>query len=160
MRHKHVRNKFLRYIDGEMPEKEKQKIKLHLEGCEQCRKDVELLARAWNLSQPIKRPQPSPFLWNKISPQLGGESQKERLVHKAILFIRKTAQPALTAAVVALALFIGIQIGGRLITKNISSQQTAITTTQSQNEFGLDNFRVLSTNSLGSELAALMDYKK
>ena len=160
MKHKEIQKKLLRYLDDELPQEERSEIQNHLERCEQCRQDIDLLSGAWNLSQPIKRSQPSPFLWNKISARLDSKAQKGQLIHKAVLFIRQMAQPALTAAVVILGLFIGINLGDRMITAQLSNQQTAITTTQSQSEFGLENFRVLSSSSLGSELAALMDYKK
>ncbi len=159
MKHKEIQKKLLRYIDAELPQEERKEIQLHLEQCEQCRKDVELLYGVWNISQSIERMQPSPFLWNKISAQLEGKAQKERLIHKAGAFIRQTARPALTAAVAALALFIGIQIGGYLNTKTFSKQQTTQTTNELQDEFGLQNFQLLTSGSLGGEMAALMNYE-
>ena len=160
MKHKEIRKKLLRYIDLELSEKERAEIQLHLERCEQCREDFQLLSGAWKLSQPIKRAQPSPFLWNKISARLDEKVQRGQLIHKAVLFIRQTARPALTAAIVLLGFFIGIKLGNRLFMENLSSWQTSEVSIQSQSEFGLENFRVLPSSSLGSELAALMDYKK
>jgi len=157
MKHKEIRKKLLRYIDVELSEKERAEIQLHLERCEQCRRDFQLLSGAWNLAQPIKRVQPSPFLWNKISARLDGKTQKGRLVDKVELFVRQTARPALTAAIVMLGLFIGIKLGNRLFMENLSSWQTSEVSIQSQSEFGLENFRVLSSSSLGDELAAFMN---
>ena len=159
MKHREIRKKLLRYIDGELPQDDKEEIQLHLEHCEQCRKDVQSLSGVWKLSQSIERMQPSPFLWNKISAQLEGKTQKRRLVHKAGVFIRQVAQPALTVAIVAMALFVGIQIGGYLNTKTLSRQQTTQTTNELQNEFGLQNFQLLTSGSLGGEMAALMNYE-
>ena len=158
MKHKEIRKKLLRYIDAELPQEESVEIQFHLQHCKQCRKDIELLSGAWNLSQPIRRVQPSPLLWNKISLQLEGKAQKGRLVHKVELFVRQTARPALTAAVVVLGLFIGIKLGNRVMMTELSSRQTVISL-QSQSEFGLENFRALSPGSLGGELAALMEYE-
>jgi len=159
MKHKNIQKKLLRYIDAELPENERQEIETHLKQCEQCRKDVELLSGTWYLSQQVKVAHPSPFLWEKISNRLDVETQKNYLIYRAASFIREMAQPALTAAAVILALFIGIQIGGHLVTDKLSSQQNAITTNQLQSEFGMDNFQLFSTSSIGSELSALMDYK-
>lgn len=158
MEHKKIRKKLLRYINAELPPEESEEIQLHLERCEQCRKDVKLLSVAWNLSQPIKQAQPSPFLWNKIYAQLESKTQKGRLVKKVRVFIWQTARPALTAAIVMLGLFIGIKLGNRLMMTELSSRQAGASL-QLQSEFGLENFRVLSSGSLGSELAAFMDYK-
>ena len=158
MKHKEIRKKLLRYIDAELPQEERSEIQNHLQRCEQCRKDVERLSGAWNLSQPIKRAQPSPFLWNRISEQLAGKTQKTPL-HKLELFIRQTARPALTAAVVILGLFIGIKVGNRLMTAELPGSQPADASIQLQSEFGLENFRVFSSGSLGGELAAFMDYE-
>jgi len=110
------------------------------------------------LSQSIKRAQPSPFLWNKISAQLEGKTQKRRLVKKVRVFIRQTAWPALTAVIVMLGLFIGIKVGNRLMMEELSGRQAGASL-QLQSEFGLDNFRLLSYGSLGSEMAELMDYE-
>ncbi|NOY58454.1 MAG: hypothetical protein GXO75_05920 [Calditrichaeota bacterium] len=158
MKHKEIQKKLLRYIEAELPPDERAEVQLHLERCEQCRKDVQSLSGAWNLSQSIKQVQPSPFLWNKISAQLGGKTQKGGLVNKVRVFIRQTARPALTAAIVMLGLFIGIKLGNRLMMTEVSSRQAG-TSLQLQSEFGLENFRVLSSGSLGGELAAFMDYE-
>ncbi len=160
MKHKNIRKKLLRYIDAELPEKERAEIQSHLKHCAQCRKDIESLSGVWNLSQPIKRAQPSQFLWNKISTQLEDKRHTGQSIHKAALFIRQMAQPALTAAVIILGLFIGIKLGNRMSTAQLSSQQVTITTAQSQNEFGLENFRILPSSSLAGEFATLMDYEK
>jgi len=159
MKHKEILKKLLRYIDAELPSEEREEIQLHLKRCEQCRKDVRLLSGIWSLSQPVSRAQPSPFLWNKIAAQLEGKPQKEQLMHKAGAFIRQTARPALTAAIVVLGLFIGIQLGNHLIQEELYRPQASGTSIQLQSEFGLDNFRVYSSASLGGELAALMDYE-
>jgi len=159
MKHKEIQKRLLRYIDAKLPPEDRKEIQLHLQRCEQCRKDLQLLSGTWSLSQSIRRVQPSPFLWNKISTQLEGKTQKGRLVYKVELFIRQTARPALTVAIVLLGLFIGIKLGNRLFMENLSSQQTSEVFIQSQNEFGLENFRVLSSGSLGDELAAFMNYE-
>jgi len=160
MKHKEIRKKLLRYMDAELAQEERAEIQLHLERCEQCRKDIESLSGVWNLSQPIKRAQLSPFLWNKISAQLEDKRQTGKSMHKAEQFIRQMAQPALTAAVIIFGIFIGIRLGNRMSTAQLSSQQIAITTTQSQNEFGLENFQILPSSSLAGEFATLMDYEK
>jgi len=159
MKHKEIRKKLLRYIDAELPPEEREEIQHHLKRCEQCRKEVESLSGVWILSQSIERAQPSSFLWNKISAQLAGKSQKGRLLDKVELFIRQTMRPALTAAIVVLGLFIGIKLGNRLIMEELSGQQASGTSIQLQSEFGLDNFRVLTSGSLGDELAVLMEYE-
>jgi len=158
-KHKIFQNKLLRFIDGSVSAKEKQGIQLHIEKCEKCRKDVELLSDAWNRVQHIKRVQSSPFLWNKILFRLTDKTQKELWVYKAAVFIRQTAQPALTAAIVVFGLFIGIKFGNRLTMEDLSSQQSSIKSFQPQSEFGLENFQVLPSGTLGWELATLMDYK-
>ena len=160
MKHKEIRKKLLRYIDAELPQEESVEIQFHLQHCKQCRKDIELLSGAWNLLQPIKRVQPPPFLWNRISSRLDEKGQKNYLIDRAAFFIKQIAQPALAVAIMAMALFIGIQIGDLLIAEKLPREQTVVTTPHFENEFGLENFRVLSSNSLGDELAALMDYKK
>jgi len=160
MKHKEIQKKLLRYIDAELPQEEREEIQLHLEQCEQCRKEVRLLSGICSLTQPVSRAQPSPLLWNKISAQLEGKTQKEQLIHKAGAFIRQTARPALTAAIVVLGLFIGIRLGNHLIQEELYRPQVSGTSIQLQNEFGLDNFRIFSSGSLGGEMEALMNYKK
>ncbi len=159
MKHKEIQKKLLRYIDAGLPQEERKEIQLHLEQCEQCRKAVRLLSGIWSLLPPVSRAQPSPFLWNKISARLAGKTQKEHLIHRAGAFIRQTARPALTAAVVALGLFIGIQLGNYFIPQELYSLRAGNTSPQSHSEFGLDNFQVLSTGSLGGELAVFMNYE-
>ena len=159
MRHKEIRKKLLRYIDGELSEVERDEIKLHLQHCKRCQKDIALLSRVWNLSPPIERPQPSPSIWNGIMARLNSKSWKNKLAPRVNVFIRQVAEPALTMALLAMALFVGIQIGTYLNTNASSENQAARTNNELQNEFGLQNFQLLTSESLGGEMAALMNYE-
>ena len=160
MKHKIVQKKILRYIDGDISEKERQEIESHLQHCKSCRKDVELLSGVWDSSQLLNRARPSPFLWNKISTRLAGKNRKGRVSNMLWLFIRQAARPVFTVVIVLLGLFIGFRIGGRLIKQKPSKQQNYITTAQMDNEFGLNNFQLLSSGSLDSKMAELMEYAK
>ncbi len=158
MKHKDIQKKILRYIDSELSEEERLEVEAHLKQCAQCRRDVESLSVSWQLSESVYRVQPSAFLWNRISEHLNEVSHGKYLNYRITSFIRQLAQPALTAALIIIALFTGIQVGGQLTNKNVSKQHNFITTNQVQNEFGLDNFRLLSSGSLGGEMVALMDF--
>jgi len=122
-------------------------------------KEIQILADVWKFSNPISRKQPSPFLWDKISKRIDNKNQNEILVHKTKFFILQTARPALAAAIVILGLFIGINLGNRITISDLHNQITESTTNQLQNEFGLENFQILSTGSLGGEMATLMANK-
>ncbi|NOY60725.1 MAG: zf-HC2 domain-containing protein [Calditrichaeota bacterium] len=159
MEHKEIRKKLLSYIDNELPPDEIAEIQLHLEQCAQCRKDIQLLSGVWNLPQSKRQMQPSPFLWNKISAQLEEKRQTGQSIHKVTKFIRQMAKPALTAAVIIIGVFIGIKIGHRMSRAQLSSQQITIISVQSQDEFGLENFRILPSSSLAGELAVFMDFE-
>jgi len=159
MKHKEIHKKLLQYIHAELPYEENIKVKRHLQQCNQCRKDVQLLYSIWNSPQSINRVQPSPFLWNKISAQLVNKNQREPLIYKSKIFVLQTSRPALVAAIVIMGLFIGIKLGNHIVISKSSSKLPEITSTQLQNEFGLGNFQLLSSGSLGNEMVTLIDYK-
>lgn len=159
MKHKEIQKKMLRYINAQLPQEEMSEIKHHLELCKTCQKKIQILADVWKFSNSINRVQPSPILWNKISKRIDNKNQNEILVHKTKIFILHTVRPALTTAIVILGLFIGINLGNRITMSDLHNQMAEITTNQLQNEFGLENFQILSSGSLGGEMATLMANK-
>jgi len=160
MNHKNIRKKLLLYLEGELPEKEKHAIESHLKSCKKCSKDFELLSNAWVLQHSVNRVSVPASLWDKISERLDEKSKTKYLYYRITSLINQIEQPAFIMALIIAALFIGIRIGSSLIKQKPSKQQNYITTAQMDNEFGLNNFQLLSSGSLGSKMAELMEYAK
>ena len=160
MNHKNIRKKLLLYLEGELPEKEKHAIESHLKSCEKCSKDFELLSDTWVLQHAVNRVSPPESIWDKISERLDEKSKTKYLYYRITSLINQIEQPAFIMALIIAALFIGIRIGSSLIKEKPSKQQNYITTAQMDNEFGLNNFQLLSSGYLDGKMAELMEYAK
>ena len=160
MKHKKIQKKLLRYIDGELPPTEKAEVQRHLQHCGRCRRDLQLLSGAWSSRKQPQRVRPPAYLWNRISEQLTAETREEWSVRRIAFLLKEAVRPALTVVVILLGMFIGIKIGNHLLPAGLAARQNSLRSGQVRTEFGLENFRLLSSGSLDHEMAAFMGYEE
>lgn len=70
MRCRKVRKLLGPLIDKELSEKQRQEVAAHLEGCSDCRAELESLRKAEVLSRQLARPEPDQVYWQTFLPRL------------------------------------------------------------------------------------------
>jgi anti-sigma factor RsiW len=104
-----IRENLFRYTDHMMPEEERSAFEAHLNTCTECSATVSGTLSFESLIEKEKAAEPSPFAATRILQRL--ESESERGVYHHRQRISHLLQPALVAASLILALFIGFVIG-------------------------------------------------
>jgi predicted anti-sigma-YlaC factor YlaD len=49
------------YLDGELEESEQRRVQAHLDGCEACRREAEIIANSWVMLGELDEIEPNPF---------------------------------------------------------------------------------------------------
>lgn len=104
-----VRKKLVAYFDGEIDHFTSLKIQEHLEHCEECRKEADILKRLWNLMEKDIVPESSPDLADRIISEI--EKRKLSLMHPT--FIQKHPL-AIWVAFAIVAVIAGVVLGAIL----------------------------------------------
>lgn len=156
MKHKSIRKKLLRYLDGDLSIKEKAKVRHHLESCRACRDALKMLESMWVAERTIERKTAPPFLWTRIAARLQSERRREFL-ERIEKITQLTLRPALTLAVLFLIIFSGIQLGN-LMTGN-TGKASALSTEKVTDNFGMSYFEILPPGSLDASSFTLTENK-
>lgn len=152
MKHKTIRKKILRYLEGDLDEKEKGKIQRHLKHCRMCRDELNILRPIWMTEQPVKRETAPPFLWTRISARLSSK-KKEGLPWKVKKVTRFLLRPVLTVVALGFMFYSGIRLG-TLVT-GAREDHTEISMETTAEEFGLNYFDILPPGSIDARILAL-----
>lgn len=154
MKHKIIQKKLLRYLDNDLSEREKAKVRSHLENCRSCREALKVVESIWIPEQPIDRKTAPPFLWTGISTRLRSEEEQGVLGE-----IKKPGQaafrPLIMVAVLVLIFFSGIKLGN-LITGS-SRVGTDISTERITDNFGMVYFEILPPGSIDAGVLGLIE---
>jgi len=152
MKHKTVHKKLLQYIDGDLPENEMDVIKTHLEKCEYCSQNFELLSDIWKSKKDFERKKPSPFLWSKIKEQIKSTHYSQVFWKRPLEIFPSMVRAAMVPLAMALALFAGVQIGSIMVTQSHKDIPAPVTHLEIKHEFGLDYFNIHLPGSLSSKM--------
>jgi len=154
MKHKTIQKKLLRYLDEELSELEKVEVQRHLERCETCRDALQTVESLWIAERPLERKTAPPFLWTRISVQLGAEAEKG--IFKGFKEpVRLALRPLVTVVVLLFIFFSGITLGD-LMTGS-SGDVTEISTERITDNFGMSYFEILPPGSLDASSLALTE---
>ena len=149
-----MRKKSLRYLDNDLPEREMQSVRAHLESCQTCLdvlKNIELL---WRDEQPVKRVAAPPFLWLRILARLKRDEEQG-------FFIRFKAsvlpllRPAIIIGALVLVLIGGIEWGNMLLPASGDHREIAIAGTTGN--FGMSYFEILPPGSIDARILVLSE---
>jgi len=149
MKHKKIRKKFILYLDGDLPETERNKIEQHLSGCESCKNALKAIDELWN-NEKMYEASPPESLWYKLNYKLEEKRIKKTAgldVNKKLIF-----NIAATVTLIVISVFTGSRLG---VSLNPSVNNENIVYHQSgevRDDFGINYFDVLPPNSIAEEV--------
>lgn len=150
MRHKKIQKRFLLYIDGDLPEAEKQLIKQHLIECSSCKNHFDGLANIWNEEGKLEQPLPPPALWYALKNRM--EEKTGNPIRAAITNAKFLLNTAFTVGVVVFAILTGSWFGSKLNPQTGSNNNSFALMENTRDEFGMSYFDVVSPNSITKDL--------
>lgn len=156
--HTEIRQELLSFLAGELPEKRREPVRLHLSQCPECSCYLKILAKVWNAGS-VERPSVPPSLsWDNLVRRIREQDGKSRFERALGFHIRPLSARRLAAVPIALllAIAIGILLGTPPATGKTSASETMQAMSEGRIEaFGLELFNVLPPGSLMESLADL-----
>ena len=150
--HAEIRKDLLSFLAGELPEKRRDLVRLHLSQCPECSRYLKFLAKVWN-SGSVERPTvPQSLSWGRLVQRIQEHERKSWIELRPFSARRLAAIPV----ALLLAILIGIYIGTPATTGKISPPAATQAMSGGRTEaFGLELFDVLPPGSLMESLADL-----
>lgn len=145
MKCKKVRKKLSAFLDNELKEKERKKIREHLKICPLCAQELKELSLVWGVVKKLEGVEPSPYLWNSILKKI---SQP--------VFIKKKTFHIL-APVAATVILIGGILTGILIGRIFYSEKITLAQKKTIEEIlPLNTFNDFPPDSIGGIYSTLV----
>lgn len=147
MRCRKVTRRLLAFLDGEIGEREKERIARHLKTCGVCGEEAKTLSSLWTLLDEGKETiTPSPYFWNKLEQRIAHAERDANVFGKLWERLNRAFIPAAVTAALIIGLFIGTRLGevvyssiaNTINPENLSLAQEAMNQSLSLNT--LDNF--------------------
>lgn len=154
MKHKTIQKKLLRYLDGDLPDREKAKVRRHLEGCRTCRDALKMIESMWIMERPIERKAAPPFLWTRIAARLRLET-KRSFFKEFKKDVRLALRPVVTVVVLLFIFLCGVQLGNLVIRS--AGEGAEISAERSTDTFGMSYFEILPPGSINAQSLALTE---
>ena len=110
MHHRHLEDRIILYIDGELPAEERERCDAHLQACPQCRLRVHALRETWHSDRLLRVSGPALRLRTRFEAALRGEEPVETGLSVGTR-IAWLARPALMAVTMAAGILIGAYLG-------------------------------------------------
>ncbi|MFZ0456477.1 MAG: zf-HC2 domain-containing protein [Ignavibacteriaceae bacterium] len=151
MKHKDIKSKLILYLDGELPEKEMEEIKLHLDDCAECTSKRDLIVSHWK-KENIKQELPSPFLWTKIEARIKEYEQTSKFIWDFKEAFRFVVMHPVTTAIAVIAIAAGIYLGTPAVNRQSTGHQMQTSSLNISEDFELNVFRIVPDNELGSSI--------
>jgi len=139
-----VRKKLSAFLDNELKEQERKKIREHLKICPLCARELKELSLAWGVVKELEDVKSSPYLWNNILRKI---SQP--------IFIRKRTFHIL-APIAATVILIGGILTGILIGRIFYSERIPLTQRENTEFLYLNTFDDFPPDSIGGIYTTLV----
>ena len=110
MKCKDLHNKLIFYLEGDLPEKEMEQLRIHLSECSECAQFAGEMQKTPGIVEAEKSPEVNPFFFTRLKAKM--ESQNESFESKAgHPFLVRVLQPALFSLLLLAGIYSGIKIG-------------------------------------------------
>jgi len=159
--HAEIRKDLLSFLAGELPEKRRETVRLHLSQCQECSHYLFILAKAWNAGSVERPPVPLSLSWQSLVQRIQRRERESRAGHVGgLLFpplsVRRLAASVALPMALLLAIAIGVYIGTPAETGTSSATEAFQASSGGRmEEFGLGVFNVLPPGSLVESVANL-----
>ena len=117
----YYQDEFEKYLDGSLPESDRQYLEIHLKSCHKCSEQFRITKLSEMVFSEEKSFESNPFLSTRVMAQLEANKTYKAKSFAEIL-TRNVLRPVLISAVIAIAVILGISIGNLSITEYISQQ--------------------------------------
>ena len=145
MQHKLIRKKLLRYLDNDLPERERKVIKDHLQSCQSCQAVLKNIEMLWSIKQPVKTMTAPPFLWSRISARIKTEEKQDFFKEKKGSLLH-VLRPTMMIGALVLILISGIKLGN-MITP-LPTDQIEVLPGRITDSFGMNYFDVFPPGTI------------
>lgn len=98
------------FLEGDLPQKETEQIKVHLSGCEQCAAFAEDMKKTLGIIEKEKAIETNPFFYTRLKAKLESQTQAEKVrFWKPVLV--KVVQPVFFSVLLIAGIYTGFKIG-------------------------------------------------
>ncbi len=105
-----LHTKMIFFLEGELPEREMEEIKIHLESCTDCAAFAEEMKKTLAVLETDKTPQLNPFFYTRVKARLEKQAEDKIVTHRTPVFAR-ILQPAIFSVLLLAGIYTGIKIG-------------------------------------------------
>lgn len=110
MKCKHLHNKLIFYLEGDLSQDEINLVEEHLSECSECAAFADDMRKTFAVLESEKSPGINPFFYTRLKAKM--ETQTESLTPaEANLYWRRILQPALFSILLLIGIYSGIKIG-------------------------------------------------
>ncbi len=152
MKHKAVKKKLIRYLDGDLPEDEQLLVREHLSSCSECRSRLNRLQEFWKTDRPVPRLTAPPYLWNRVSEGLR-EGEEEAGVAGVLARLFPYLRPVAAMVLILVTILAGILMGEYFMADRSQMSAQGIQYSTVEEELGMEYF---SLNPPGSMVTTLL----
>lgn len=98
------------FLEGDLPEKETEQIKVHLSGCKQCAAFAEDMKKTLGIIEKEKAIETNPFFYTRLKAKLESPAEAEKVpLWKPVLV--KVVQPVFFSVLLMAGIYTGFKIG-------------------------------------------------
>jgi anti-sigma factor RsiW len=111
MKCKQLHKKLIFFLEGDLPQKEKEQIKKHLAECPECAGFTDDLKKTLNILQSEKSPEVNPFFYTRLKAKMENQAVRDKTQPALRPALIKILQPALFTLLLLAGIYSGYKIG-------------------------------------------------
>jgi len=108
-----LHNKLIFYLEGDLPEKEMEQLRIHLSECSECAQFAGEMQKTLGILEAEKSPEVNPFFFTRLKAKMEQGAEYSGKVSGRPALIR-IIQPAMFSLLLLAGIFSGIKIGQKV----------------------------------------------